>query len=277
VNLKQALNHARRALRDRNIEDAPLEGEILLKHVLGTDRASLFSHYELELTPRQEDNFLKVLARRLRGEPTPYITGHREFYGLDFFIDRHVLIPRPETELLVEKAIALVGKKPIRKIADIGTGSGAIAVSLAVNLPEVIVYATDISARALKVASRNCLKHRVVDRVILLRGDMLEPLTEKVDLIVANLPYVRSGDVQGVLTFEPVSALDGGADGFDTIRLFCRQAGKHLTRGGSLLMEIGQGQAADTAALLMKEFPGAIMESYRDLAGIERVVEVSLT
>ncbi len=279
MNRRQALDHTRTVLRGGNIEDAALEGEILLRHVLGISRAHLFSHPDEEIDSGQEAALKRALARRMRGEPTAYITGHREFYGLDFIVDRSVLIPRPESELLVEKAIALAKKRPISKIADIGTGSGAIAVSLAVNLPGVTVYATDISARALQVAGKNCQKHGVADRVILLHGDMLGPLPESIDLIIANLPYVRASGlpVEGPLSYEPPLALNGGKDGLDSIRLFCRQAGEKLSQRGCLLLEIGQGQAERVSAFLKKEFPGAGIEIDRDLAGIERVVSLCLT
>lgn len=277
MNLKKALVHARETLRNNNIEDAPLEGEILLRHVLGVSRARFFSQLDEELSPGQGQDLKEALERRMGGEPTAYITGHREFYGLDFIVNRDVLIPRPETELLVEKAIALAGRRPIKKIADIGTGSGAIAISLAVNLPRVTIYATDISSRALGVARRNCKKHAVEDRIVLLQGGMLEPLPEKVNLIVANLPYVRAADVKGTLSFEPLPALNGGKDGLDSIGLLCHQVIKKLAKQGCLLLEVGQGQARSVSALLAKEFPGAASEIYRDLAGIERVVSLSLT
>lgn len=278
MNLRQALDHARAVLRGRDIEDAALEGEILLRHALGVSRAHLFSHLEQVMTPEHEAALTRALARRLKGEPTAYITGHREFYGLDFIVDRNVLIPRPETELLVEKAIGLVNHRRLTSIVDVGTGSGAIAVSLAVNLPQVTVYALDISAAALEVAGQNCRKHGVEDRVILLQGDMLQPLPVKVDLIIANLPYVRGMEIpkEGPLGHEPVLALNGGEDGLEIIGLFCRQAGEKLRHRGYLLLEIGQGQAARVSALLKKGFPGAEIEIDRDLAGIERVVSLYL-
>jgi release factor glutamine methyltransferase len=279
VNLQQALNHAHAALRDNNIEDAALEGEILLRHVLGIDRARLYSHLDEEIGTRHEEALKRALERRWQGEPVAYITGHREFYGLDFSVDRNVLIPRPESELLVARAIEIVKNRKITQIADIGTGSGAIAISVAASLPGVTVYATDISTEALEVAAKNCERHGVTDRVILLQGDMLEPLPGPVDLIIANLPYVRASDLpaDGTLRFEPMLALDGGKDGLDRISVFCRRAGTKLNQRGCLLLEIGQGQAEQVGALLRKEFPAAVIEINRDLAGIERVVSLCLT
>ncbi len=232
-----------------------------------------------DISPAQVEGLRQLLERRLRGEPSAYITGHREFYGLDFMVDHRVLIPRPESELLVEKAIRLARSQAISKIADIGTGCGAIAISLAVNLPAATIYATDISSQALEVAGENCRRHGVTDRVILLQGDMLEPLPGPVDLIVANLPYVREADLPagGPLSFEPKLALNGGTDGLDKIRVLCRQAEEKLRNKGSMLLEIGEGQAEAVMAILHESFPSALIEIERDLAGIERVVSLRLT
>jgi release factor glutamine methyltransferase len=239
----------------------------------------MFSYLETQLNDEQNKSLEQVLKRRLSGEPTAYILGHKEFYGLDFIIDRNVLIPRPESELLVEKAINLARKRKIASIADVGTGSGAIAVSLAVNLPQVTVYAIDLSAQALDVARKNCNKQQIADRVILLQGNMLEPLPEPVDMIIANLPYVRASDLPagGPLSYEPSLALDGGEDGLDKIQILCNQAGKKLDPDGCLLLEIGQGQAKHVNVLLKKAFPGALIEIHNDLAGIERALSLCLT
>jgi release factor glutamine methyltransferase len=279
VNLKQALFRARVILSGNNIEDASIESEVLLRHVLGIDRARLLSSLDADISPEQRQSYMKLIARRSKGEPTAYITGHREFYGLDFRVNTHVLIPRPETELLVDKAISLCREYNYIKIADIGTGCGAIAISLAVNLPEVLVYATDISADALEVARQNCTNHSVVDRITLLKGNLLEPIAEPVDLITANLPYVRKEVIpnKGPLSYEPESALNGGDEGLDKIRLLCRGVGEKLKGNGSLLMEIGQGQGNDVKSILHKYFPRDNMEIESDLSGIERIATLRLT
>lgn len=277
MNLKQALTQARGALADNEIELASLEGELLLRHALGIDRARLFSDLDHELSPDDEAIYRYLVERRLQGEPSAYITGHREFYCLDFCVDRRVLIPRPETELLVEKSISLVRSRPMSTIAEVGTGCGAVAISLAVNLPQVRICATDISAPALEVARLNCQRHGVTDRVCLLQGDMLDPLPESVDLIVANLPYVRESDLPrtGPLSFEPVLALNGGADGVAKIDGLCHQAGGRLRPRGGLMLEIGEGQAGAVTAILHKVFPSAQIEIFRDFGGIERVVSLT--
>ncbi len=279
MNRRQALAFARGILADNNIDDASLEGEILLRHALGIDRVQLYADLDRDLTPSYEKTLSKLLERRINGEPSAYITGHREFYGLDFRVDRNVLIPRPETELLVEKAIHLAENHTITRIADIGTGCGAIAVSLAVNLPEVTIYASDVSKPALAVARYNCKKNGVADRIVFLNGDMLEPLPEPVDLIIANLPYVREADLtaNGTLSFEPPLALNGGEDGLDRIRFLCRQAGTKLRDNGFILLEIGQGQAEAITDLLQEIYPSSRLEVESDLAGIERAVSLRLT
>jgi len=276
VNLRQALTKARDTLVKSNVDDASLEGEILLRYLLAIDRAGLFSDLDRELSPRQKKEFAGLLERRLSGEPAAYITGHREFYGLDFEVDQHVLIPRPETELLVELALKTARSHNMTKSADIGTGCGAIAISLAVHLPGAVLYATDISPEALEVARDNLKKHSVANRVILLRGDLLEPLEKPVDMIVANLPYVKEADLPPNGR-EPRPALDGGKDGLDVIKNMCRQAGGKLNTGGYLLLEIGQGQAEMVVAILCKAFPAAAIEVHKDLAGIERAVSLRLT
>jgi release factor glutamine methyltransferase len=273
LKLKQALRKARDILTENGVEDASLEGELLLRNTLNVDRVQLYIDLEEEMAPRQEETFLSLLKRRLSGEPAAYITGHREFYGLDFTVSPAVLIPRPESELLVETALAIAKNQPVSIIADIGTGSGAVAVSLAVSLPGVKIYATDISAAALEVASANCRRHDVSDRVLLLEGDLLEPLREPVDIIVANLPYVRKAELD--LESEPPLALDGGADGTEVIERLCRQAGGRLKPGGYLLLEIGWGQRKPVERILHNVFPGGEIEVIPDLGGIDRVVFLS--
>lgn len=279
MTLKQVLSCARGILAENSIEDAPLECELLLRHALNLSRTQLYLGLDHELRPKQEEAFWHLLKRRLDGEPTAYITGHREFYGLDFYVDHRVLIPRPESELLVETALGLAQNYPLSTIAEVGTGCGAIAISLALSLPEAKIYATDISAAALEVALVNCQKHGVVDKVHLLHGNMLDPLPEAVDLIIANLPYVKQSELarMGSARFEPRLALDGGSDGTERIRQLCRQAGGKLRPSGFLLLEIGQGQKRAVTAFLHTLFPNGKIEVVPDLSGIDRVVNLSLT
>lgn len=279
MNIKQALFRAKMLLAGNNIEDASIESEVLLGYLLGIDRTRLLASLDADISPEQRQNFMKLVARRSKGEPTAYITGHREFYGLDFNVNPQVLIPRPETELLVDRAISLCREYKYNKIADIGTGCGAIAVSLAVTMPGIHIYATDISDGVLRVAGQNAAKHGAEDRIKFLKGELLEPLPEPVDLIIANLPYVRQREIpaKGPLSYEPASALNGGEEGLDKIGGLCRGAGSKLNSNGSLLLEIGQGQGEAVKVILHKYFPLADIEIEKDLAGIERMVVLRLT
>ncbi len=277
MTLKQALSRARGILADGNIEDARLESELLLRHTLKISQVQLYLDLDHELSLNQEQTFWQLIKRRLDGEPTAYITGHREFYGLDFYVDPSVFIPRPESELLVEKALDLTQNHPVSTIAEIGTGCGAIAISLALKLPQAKIYATDISAPALKVALVNCQRHRVVNRICLLHGDMLDPLPEPVDLVVANLPYVSELEMPDLANFEPLLALDGGSDGLEKIHQLCRRVTDKLRPDGCLLLEIGQGRGKGVTTCLRSLFPSAKIEVAPDLSGIDRVVSLRLT
>lgn len=268
------LQRARELLSRNSIEDEALEAELLLRHTLNIDRAGLYAEPEGALTSQQKADFWDKVERRVKGIPSAYITGVREFYGLEFYVDDSVLIPRPETELLVEKAIEIARNYSSPVIADIGTGCGAIAISLAVNLPRAFLFATDISQKALDTGRRNCERHKVERRVRLYTGDLLEPLPDPVDIIAANLPYVRTADLPTVNTngYEPRLALDGGEDGLDVIRRLCAQVNGELKPGGSLLLEIGLGQRAEVVNLLQTLFSSAQISVTPDLNSIDRVV-----
>jgi len=222
-----------------------------------------------------------------------YITGHKEFYGLDFYVDRRVLVPRPETELLVEKGLE-IGRaisNPLT-IADVGTGCGAIAISLAVHLPRAIIYALDASSEALEVTALNRCRHSVERNVHLLQGDLLSPLPEPVDLIVANLPYVSRAEWEQlprtIATYEPRSALDGGPDGLDAIRRLLAQARSHLKPQATILLEIGATQGAAATDLARRSFDNpptllrtphfsrATVEVVQDYAGLDRMVVIEV-
>jgi len=286
MNLKEALSRAQEILVANDIEDAVIECEILLRHTLKISRVQLYLDLNQELNPEQEETFWHLVKRRLSHEPTAYITEYCEFYGLDFYVDPRALIPRPESELLVEEALKFASEHPAGKnyphlIAEVGTGSGAIAVTLALHLPQAKIYAIDISATALEVATVNCQRHQVGNRVQLLLGNMLEALPESVDLIVANLPYVRDSEMAElspeIQLFEPRIALAGGEEGLDKIHQLCQQVGDRLRPEGCLIVEIGleQGEAVTTS--LRRLFPSAQIKVIPDLSGIDRVVSLRLT
>ncbi|MFC1897024.1 peptide chain release factor N(5)-glutamine methyltransferase [Chloroflexota bacterium] len=279
MTLKQAFSYARATLDANNIGEPTLESELLLRHALKISRVQLYLDLNYELSPEEDEVFRHLVKRRLSGEPTAYITGHREFYGLDFYVDSNVLIPRPESELLVEKALKLAQDRTMPIIAEVGTGCGAIAISLALNLPQAKIYATDISASALEVALSNCQKHGVVNRICFLQGDMIDPLPEPVDLIIANLPYVKEVELPPLclVNSEPPLALDGGPDGLEKIRQLCRQVNTKLRSEGCLILEIGQGQSKVVTNFLHSLFSSAKIEITPDLGGIDRVISLILS
>ncbi len=274
MRLKDALSQAYDILDSAGIQDARLESEVLLRHTLVINRTQLYLDLDKNINPEQKEAFFNLIDRRLNGEPSAYITGIKEFYGYEFNVNRRVLIPRPESELLVEKALEIAGnlKKPI--IADIGTGCGAIAVSIALKLPKAKIYAIDISARALEVARYNCQKYDVADRITLLQGDLLKPLPEAADIIIANLPYVRQEDIPPK-SYEPTIALDGGETGSWQIERLLPMVAVKLRRGGNLLIEIGLGQAISIINIIGSLYPDSIVETLKDLAGIKRVIRVT--
>jgi len=284
VILREALQSATQTLRKAGIDDASVEAELLLGHILGMSKTQLYTEPERSLTSVETEHLCHLVRRRLDHEPAAYILGHCEFYGIDFCIDCHTFIPRPETELLVEKAVELAQRisQPGKRItiADVGTGCGAIAISLALALPQAKIYATDISASALQVAGMNCQRHAVSSQVELLQGNLLEPLSQPVDMIVANLPYIKSCEFRDlspeVRNFEPTTALAGGEDGLDKIQQILEQMPGKLNYGGCFLLEIGQGQGRVVTSLIKSYFPQASIELISDLGGIERVVKVGL-
>ncbi|MBI4299942.1 MAG: peptide chain release factor N(5)-glutamine methyltransferase [Chloroflexi bacterium] len=280
MTVKEALAQAAASLYEAGIEDPRLDAEILVMHVLGWSRARLYAHWDEELTPQQADALHDLVRRRARSEPTAYILGHREFYDLDLAMDPHAFIPRPETELLVERALAFAVGRGTQglKIADVGTGSGAIAVAVAVHLPEATVYAIDASPKALEVAAENCRRHGVADRVCLLRGSLLEPLPEAVDIILANLPYVTDEEMAllplEISGFEPQQALRGGEEGLDYVLDLLRQTPAKLRSGGAVYLEIGPAQGPAVKAQAKQAFPDAEISTERDPAGFVRVVAI---
>ncbi|MCL2140059.1 MAG: peptide chain release factor N(5)-glutamine methyltransferase [Dehalococcoidia bacterium] len=270
MKLIEALNFLHQRFNSADIEEAQLESELLIRHVLGYDAGQLFLHYERKLTSAEESLLQSFLFRRLNGEPLAYIVGHREFYGLEFYLNSHVLIPRPETEHLVEKVLELAQFQTETTIADIGTGSGIIAVTLAQYLPKAKIYATDISLKALEVARSNASRHAVDSKITFLKGDLLNPLPETIDIIIANLPYVKSMDCRD--SFEPLIALDGGVDGLEVIKRLCVALPAKLKPDGQVLLEIGQGQAEQVINALQTVLPNMRTQTIKDLSGIERIV-----
>lgn len=254
----------------RNTVIDPLEARILLTHALQLSRVQLITQSDRVLSAHEAERIASLFRRRLGGEPIAYITGEREFYGLSLHVTPDVLIPRPETELLVE--LALQRLPPNGRILDMGTGSGAIPVAIAHSRPDAIVTALDVSNNALAVAQRNAARHGVT--IQFLQSDWYAALAnQQFDIIVANPPYIEAGDAhlsQGDLRFEPVDALTDHADGLSALRTIIAGAPRHLAGGGWLLMEHGYDQATAVRTLLAEQGFSAV-QSWADLAGIERV------
>jgi release factor glutamine methyltransferase len=265
--------------------DSPrLDAELLMAHSLRLTRTQLYARCHQVLSTAQEDAFAALVERRAAREPLAYIVGHKEFYRHDFAVDRRVLIPRPETEHLVEQAIAEVkrwapngARGPIR-IVDVGAGSGAIAVSLAVALPGGQVIAAEASPDALVVAADNVRRHRVEGRVQLVQSDLLEAVPGPLDLICANLPYISAAEwpdlAPEITRFEPQTALLAGADGLDAIRRLIAQVAGLQPVPRALLLEIGSTQGEAVTALARAAFPQAEVFIVKDYAGLDRVVVI---
>lgn len=275
--IQDTLTRAIALLRGSGIETPQMDAELLLASAMECARLDLISHPEKALTDRQLSHFEEMLARRARRCPLAYLTGSREFYGISIEVSDAVLVPRPETELLVDQAVRRLGDAPVR-VADVGVGSGAIAVALAVSLPNATVFGTDISTDALEVAGRNVAKHHLTDRVRLFCGDLVDPLAAlqiEFDAIVSNPPYVPMGDIPTlqpeVSQWEPRTALDGGEDGLDVIRRLIPAAAQLLRPAGFAAIEIGMGQA-EAVRRIAAEAGYSGTEVASDLAGIERVV-----
>ena len=264
------------------IPDARLEAEIIVTNVLRMPRQHLYAYREEELTSQQAQLLSQLVERRVGREPLAYILGHKECYGLDLAVGPAVMIPRPETELLVEQALFLSMMRMESGaivIAEPGTGSGAISINLALHLPMARIYATELFPEALKVAAFNVHKHNVADRITLVQGNLLEPVPELADIIVANLPYVSSDKIaklQPEIQWEPREALDGGLDGLDVIRSLLKQAQSSLKKTGVIILEIDPHQAEPLEELALKLFPSSTTRVEQDLARLDRIFMINL-
>ncbi len=285
----RALFAATRRLAEADSDTPQLDAAVLLGFVLGVNKAWLYAHPTRTLSEAEIERFEDLVRRRMRYEPVAYLVGFKPFYGLDITVDPRVLIPRPETELLVERVLGYLrqlnetGDKPC--VADVGTGSGAIALALAVNLPGLTIYATDLSDDALAVAAQNIWRYGVGDQVQLLPGHLLDPVPGPVDVIVANLPYIATTALADlppqVRDHEPVLALDGGSDGLQVIAellesLASREGRAKLRPGGRVYLEIGAGQGAAAQALAGRILPHARAQVFQDYAELDRILVVQI-
>jgi release factor glutamine methyltransferase len=268
-----------------DLDEARLEADLLYGEATGLDRASVIAAGPDEPSDEMRASFEALLARRLDHEPLAYILGRREFYGLTFEVGSGVLIPRPETETLVEAGLAAIREHPrarrLVRVADVGTGSGAVALSVARHAPNAKVFAVDASTAALEWAGRNRERLGLMERVVLLAGDLLEPLTEPLDVVLANLPYVPTEEYEAlppeIRAHEPRASVDGGASGLELFERFAAQLREHLVDDAfAVLLEVGAGQAGHVEEIIRRGIDRNDVEVsfHRDLRDMRRVVEV---
>jgi len=272
----RALAWASSRLANAGVPDSRLEARLLLGLATGASQAEVLAGLRRPLCDPEREALSELVLRRCRREPLAYLRGAQEFYGLRFAVNRGVLIPRPETELLVEFGLEVLGTHQEPLAGDVGTGSGCIAVALAVNLPTLRLVATDIRRSAAEVARRNAIEHGVADRVLVVVGDLLAPVRQgSLDLVVSNPPYIPSaliGSLQEeVRCWEPRVALEGGADGLSLVSRVARESRCVLRRGGWLAVEVAMGQAND-ARVAFERLGLRKVAARRDLAGVERIV-----
>jgi len=284
---------------EKGVSEPRASAEILLSHTLGLSRLDLYLRHDQPLSPEELARFKALILRRRLGEPVAYLTGHKEFWSLDFFVTPATLIPRPETEVLVEGVLDVFrgggqgipqAEKPAQHREDacapgqrglaleVGVGSGAVVVVLARELPEFVWMAVDLAAAALRVAQENARRHGVAERIAFFQGDLLSGIrpSPRFGLLVANLPYVSRGEWEqlpgDIRDYEPQEALLGGEDGLDVLRPLCRQAHRYLQIGGWLALEVGAGQAGRVLGLLGETKAYDTLKTVNDLQGIPRVV-----
>lgn len=266
-------------------DTSALDASVLIAHIMDKPRAWVAAHPELTLTAEQQEKLEESLARLESGEPLPYVLGRWEFFGMEFDITPDVLIPRPETELLVEKAIAWLQQSKVRRtVADVGTGSGVIAISLAINIPDAKILATDISPAALQVAQKNARKFNVASRINFVECDILPPCPaslsteDRFDLLCANLPYIPTETLRSLPVYgrEPALALDGGADGLDLFRKLMRVAPDWMASNSLILLEIESTLGVQAFNTAYDMFSQAEIHLHKDLAGRDRLLEIML-
>jgi len=284
MTIRDALRKGTDIIKSAGIETPTLEAGVILCHVLGCDKIYIYTHGDAELHPSQEKKYFELLEKRTSGVPVQHITGCQEFMSLPFKVNEHVLIPRQDTEILVEAVMDWVKnqKRQIRdeiKIMDIGTGSGCIAVSLAYYIENSVITAIDISEMALKTAKLNAEANNVADRITFVHSNLFKDIPNEhpdrmYDIIVSNPPYIPTEDIKHlqkeVRCFDPIAALDGGQDGLEFYRAIIDGVNDFLKPGGLLALEVGFGQADDVAALMNGKFED--IRKKKDLSGTERVV-----
>ena len=284
----EILNWSTDYLKEHQVENPRLTAELLLARSLSLSREELYAHLQNPFKGEERDALERLIQRRISGEPLQYILGYKEFWSIHFKVDPRVLIPRPETELLVEQSLLILSQTSLKRppcLLEIGTGSGAIAISLAKESRDSLIVATDISREALLLAKENAQSAGVLHRIRFVNGDLFSPFRSwrdegYFDLILSNPPYIVRSEMEKlareVKDFEPIVALDGGGDGLAFYRRIVSQASFYLRKGGWLLLEIGQGQGENVSKMIEKEGHFNPSERLKDLSGIERVVKAQM-
>jgi release factor glutamine methyltransferase len=277
--LVDILNNIEDQLKKCHIPTPRLDAEVLVGYYANRDRSALYRNGDYYLTDKELEGLFNGVARRIKGEPIAYITGIKEFFSLEFEVSHHVLIPRPETEILVEEILRLIGNERLQRgnVLEIGTGSGAISIALATELAQFHFFAVDISQEALTIAKRNARKHDVAERIFFFCGNLFEPLAEQFDIIVANPPYISDEEFKHISheirNYEPRTALIAGPDGTEFHRKLIKNGSSHLRKDGWLIMEMGYGQWKTVERLLRESEKYDYIGFQYDYAGIERVAK----
>jgi release factor glutamine methyltransferase len=279
------LNWSTHCLKDHQIENPRLNAELLLARSLNLNREGLYTHLQNPSGEEEREKFEQLVWKRLSGEPLQYILGYQEFWSVRLKVDPRVLIPRPETELLVEQGLSILKAACLKRtprVLEIGTGSGAVAISLATEVRDISVVATDVSGEALLLARENVKSAGVLQQIQFVNGDLFSPIRrmpgqEPFDLILSNPPYVDRSQIQNlareIKDYEPAVALDGGEDGMAFYRTLVSQGPSYLRREGWLLLEVGEGQGERASTMMEEEGSFSTPERIKDLSGIERVVK----
>lgn len=271
--IKDILIKYKKILKDACFDTYALDVEVLLMEVTGFDKTFIYINLDYELSKEQYEKFVHYINRRLKNEPIAYIINKCEFMGMDFELNKDTLIPRPDTEILVEKCIEIINQNNIKTVLDIGTGSGAIAISIAKYCKDVNVLAVDINKNALDMANKNANLNNV-SNISFLQSDLFDKVVDNFDMIVSNPPYIKTEDIStldtNVKDFEPILALDGGEDGLDFYKKIVQKSKEYLNNQGYLMFEIGYNQANDVKSLMENDFYN--IHVLKDLAGLDRVV-----
>lgn len=284
MSIRDSLSFAEEFLSSANIAEAKVEAELIWMHVLKVSRHELYLDKFSNETYAKASHVEQILSDRLTGKPLAYVLGQWKAYGLDLIVSPDVLIPRPESEILIERGIEIcnsdvLGKSPV--VVDVGTGCGWIAINLILNVPKIRLFVTDNSKKALKIAQQNFERHGVYEQITVLYGDLLEPITVLPDLVIANLPYIPSSNIQWLqeeVQWEPQNALDGGYDGLSCFRQIAVQSNLKLNNSprAIFLLEMDPHQIEGVTSMFKAEHPNAKFDVIRDLRGLDRILEIKI-